>query len=225
MAYSGELIPMLTKDVTPDSELSALVDSIKGVIDKEYGVVIAQLKDNWETQYRSESNIGDWLTDAVRRHMGTDVAFLNSGGIRKDLAAGPVTKMDIYEILPFDNKIVTFPLTGAQLTKIAMHNIGLEKDSYQGTLQLSGLSYSWRGTSDRPGLVEVKVNGVPIAPDTVYSVATIDYVAEANAEKYFGFAVTDIKETDLALTQLVLEEVQKAGEISSKIDGRARKIE
>jgi len=225
MEYSGELIPMLTKDVTPDSELSALVDSIKSEIAKKYGVVIAQLKDNWETEYRSESNIGDWLTDAIRRHMGTDVAFLNSGGIRKNLNAGPVTKMDIYEILPFDNKMVTFSLTGAELTKIALHNIGLEKDSYQGSLQLSGLSYSWKGTSDIPRLVEVKVNSVPIVPDTVYSVATIDYVAEANAEKYFGFAVTDIKETGLGLTQLVLEEVQKAGEISSKIDGRVRKIE
>jgi len=225
MSYSGRLIPMLTEDVTPNPALASLVDSIKSEIDKEYGVVIAHLKDNWETQYRAESNIGDWITDAVKRHMKSDVAFLNSGGIRKNLDAGPVTKIDIYEILPFDNKMVTFTLTGLELMKIAEHNVGLEADSYQGSLQVSGLSYSWKGENDRPEITDVLVNGAPIKPDKIYRVATIDYVAVANAERYFGFRVENVRETDIGLTQLVLEEVEKAGEITSKIDGRAKHLE
>jgi 2',3'-cyclic-nucleotide 2'-phosphodiesterase (5'-nucleotidase family) len=225
MEFAGKLIPMLAADITPDPRLSALVDSIKTEIDKVYGVVIAQLLGDWETQYRAESNIGDWMADALRGRMGADVAFLNSGGIRKNLNAGPVTKMDICEILPFDNSVVTFTLTGAELRKIAEHNVGLEQGSYQGSLQISGLSYCWRGDSAHVELVEVRVNGRPVDPSRVYSAASIDYVADANAEKYFGFVLASPPApTGLRLTAVILEAVEKAGTIESKIDGRAKKL-
>jgi 5'-nucleotidase/UDP-sugar diphosphatase len=224
MSYYGRLIPMYTEGITPDPKIEALVDSFKTEIDKEYAIVIAQLHDDWKSEYRAESNIGDWLTDAMKDGMKTDVAFLNSGGIRKNLEAGPVKKMDIYEILPFDNKIVTFNLTGRQLLQIAEHNIGLERDSYQGSLQIAGLSYSWQEGSDGPKLIEVKVNGAPLDTNEVYSVCSIDYVADSNSDKYFGFQVTNINDTDLGLTQLVLEAVEKAGTIDSKIEGRMKKL-
>ena len=133
--------------------------------------------------------------------------------------------MDIHEILPFDNSVVTFTLTGNELIKIAEHNIGLEQGSYQGSLQLSGLSYIWRGDSAHVELVEVRVGGAPVEPDRGYSVASIDYVANANADKYFGIPVTsEIKQTGLGLTEIIVEAVEKAGTIESKIDGRARKL-
>jgi 5'-nucleotidase / UDP-sugar diphosphatase len=225
MAYDGKLIPMYVNGITPEPKIAALVDSFKTVIDNEYAVVIAQLQDKWETQYRAESNIGDWFADAMKNRMKTDVAFLNSGGIRKNLDAGPIRKMDIYEILPFDNKIVTFNLTGKQLIKIAELNIGLERDSYQGSLQIGGLAYSWMDEAGQPKLVSVTVNGVPIDSNKVYSACSIDYVANANSDKYFGFEVSDIKDTDFGLTQLILEAVRNAGGIiASKIDGRMKKL-
>ncbi len=225
MAYNGKLIPMYVNGITADPKIAALVDSFKTVIDNEYAVVIAQLQEKWETQYRAESNIGDWFADAMKNRMKTDVAFLNSGGIRKNLDAGPVRKMDIYEILPFENKIVTFALTGRQLIKIAEINIGLERDSYQGSLQIGGLSYSWQDEAGKPKLVSVTVNGVAIDSNKVYSATSIDYVAKANSDKYFGFEVSDIKDTELGLTQLILEAVQNAGgTIASKIDGRMKKL-
>jgi 5'-nucleotidase / UDP-sugar diphosphatase len=224
MAYTSKLIPMYVGGITPDPTIAGLVDSFKAVIDKEYAVVIAQLQDKWETQYRTESNIGDWFADAMRNRMKTDVAFLNSGGIRKNLDAGPVRKMDIYEILPFDNKIVTFNLSGAELVKIAGHNVGLEKDSYNGSLQIAGLSYVWQGENDNPKLISVSVNGIPIDTSKIYTVCSIDYVADANAEKYLGLKIVDIKSTDMGLTQLILEAVENAGTIQSKIEGRMKKL-
>jgi len=225
MIYEGRLIPMLIEGISPDPELSALVDSIKTEIDKKYAIVIARLELDWETQYRAESNIGDWLTDALRARMNTDVAFLNSGGIRKNLPAGPVTKMDIYEILPFDNRVVTFSLTGKELLRVAEHNVGLEQGSYQGSLQLSGLSYGWKGDSANIELNDVRVNGAPIEPERIYKVASIDYVAEANAERYFGFTPSSgLNQAGIGLTELILQAVEKAGVIVSKIDGRAKKL-
>jgi 5'-nucleotidase / UDP-sugar diphosphatase len=225
MAYDGRLIPMYVNGITPDPRIAALVDSFKTVIDDQYAKVIAQLQDKWETQYRTESNIGDWFADAMKNRLKTDVAFLNSGGIRKNLDVGPVRIMDIHEILPFDNKIVTFQLTGAQLVQIAGHNIGLESDSYSGSLQIAGLSYTWQGENKNPKLLSVSVNGVPVDSSKIYSVCSIDYVADANADKYFGFKVSNIQSTDLGLTQVVLDAVRDAGTIQSKIDGRMKRLQ
>ena len=224
MEYSGRLIPMFTEDIKVDPTLASMIDSLKGEIDKEYAVVIAELKDSWESEYRSESNIGDWFTEAIRRRMNTDVAFLNSGGIRKNLPAGPIRKMDIFEILPFDNKLVTFNLTGAELLKIAGMNVGLESNSYQGSLQIAGLSYCWRGDSSNFELSDVQVNGIPIDKARTYTVASIDYVAISNGDKYFGFAPSNIRQTEESLNQAILEAVSEAKVINSKIEGRIKKL-
>ena len=225
MAYNGKLIPLYIKGITPDPQIAALVDSFSAVIDKDYGAVIGQLKNRWENQYRSECNLGEWITDAMRDRMKTDVAFVNSGGLRKSLDAGPITKMDISEILPFDNKIVTFDVTGGELIKIAAHNIGLETDSYQGSLQLSGMTYSWSNHDGQPKVLDLKVNGIPVDPEKIYTATSIDYVAITNADKYFSFSPQNIKQTDLGLTQLVTEAVQKAGVIEGKVDGRIKKLD
>jgi 5'-nucleotidase / UDP-sugar diphosphatase len=225
MAYDGKLIPLFTKDINPDPSLAAFADTFKTEIDKEYAVVIAQLKQPWETQYRAESNIGDWLTEAMRNHLRTDVAFLNSGGIRKNLEAGPVRKKDIFEILPFDNKLVTFTLTGAELLRIAEKNVGLESNSYQGSLQIAGLTYCWSGDSTSFKVVDARVNGVPLEPTKTYNVGSIDYVAHSNADKYFGFEPQHLHDTEEGLTQAVLDEVTRAGVIDSKIEGRIKKVQ
>jgi hypothetical protein len=71
----------------------------------------------------------------------------------------------------------------------------------------------------------VEVNGVPVDPGKTYTVATIDYVALSNGGKYLGFVPQDVTTTDLTLTQLILDAVQKSGVIESKIEGRIKKGE
>src|SRR5205807_2333129 len=66
-----------------------------------------------------ESTIGDFITDAMRADAKVDVALQNPGGMRADLDAGPITRGEVYAIMPFDNTIATIDLTGAQL-KLAL---------------------------------------------------------------------------------------------------------
>ena len=64
---------------------------------------------------RPEATIGDFITDAMRFASGADIALQNPGGMRADLAAGEITRGAIYEVMPFDNTIVTLQLTGADV--------------------------------------------------------------------------------------------------------------
>ena len=68
---------------------------------------------------QKESNLGDLVADAflagANRTAAADdrpparVAFSNGGGIRTSIAAGDITEKSTFDVLPFDNVLVTVP--------------------------------------------------------------------------------------------------------------------
>jgi 2',3'-cyclic-nucleotide 2'-phosphodiesterase (5'-nucleotidase family) len=55
------------------------------------------------------------LERALVEEMGTDLAFVNIGGIRDFLPAGTVLARHVWNIMPFDNKVVIGTFRGRQL--------------------------------------------------------------------------------------------------------------
>ena len=61
---------------------------------------------------------GPLVADAMlwkTRASGTQVAIQNTGGIRRDIPAGPVSVATVYELLPFNNTLVILDLKGSEL--------------------------------------------------------------------------------------------------------------
>ncbi len=88
---------------------------------------------------------------------GSEVAIANGGGIRAGLPAGPVTRGDVLQVLPFGNTLATFGLSGRDLLKVLEH--GVARPSGGGFLQVAGLRYSWdplRPAGARLGRVTVR---------------------------------------------------------------------
>lgn len=54
----------------------------------------------------------------------TDIAVINSGGVRTSIAAGDVTYADIFQVLPFENEVYIVTLSGAQLREYLNTNSG-----------------------------------------------------------------------------------------------------
>jgi 5'-nucleotidase / UDP-sugar diphosphatase len=94
-----------------------------------------------------ESALGDLVTDAMRFGTGTDVALINSGGLRLDdvLAAGPITNYQLESIFLFadETRAVTFPLTGARLRELIEHSVSDGVLGHGGFLQLSGVRFRY----------------------------------------------------------------------------------
>ncbi|HET7608893.1 MAG TPA: 5'-nucleotidase C-terminal domain-containing protein [Gammaproteobacteria bacterium] len=61
------------------------------------------------------------------------------GGLRADLAEGPVTFGQAYDVFPFDNRITRVALTGAQLTRVIAAQLPLWIDGRRGLPGLAGL--------------------------------------------------------------------------------------
>jgi 5'-nucleotidase len=122
-----------------------------------------------------ESALGNLIADAQRATLKTDFAFMNPGGIRTDVSAGPVTYRDLFTVQPFGNSLVRMTLAGSQIYEL-LNQQWLNQP--QRILKVSGLTYTWdssRPVGDR--VVEVRQNGMPIDRAASYSVTTNDFLA------------------------------------------------
>ena len=119
-----------------------------------------------------ESALGDLIADATlaaTRKFGATIAFMNNGGMRRDLEANPasdgtgfVTSYgQVQAVLPFGNTLVTMNLSGAQIRSLLEQQWPDAQAGVRGVLQVSsGFAYAWDGT--RPvgaRVTEVQIDG------------------------------------------------------------------
>ena len=75
------------------------------------------------------SNAHNFVTGAMRLAADADVAFINKGGVRSDFGPVPgqekytVTLGDIYSMLPFDDRLYIFEITGEELIEVFRYSL------------------------------------------------------------------------------------------------------
>jgi len=131
-----------------------------------------------------ESDLGNLVADAQLQATGTDIAFMNSYGLRADLvpaAGGAVTYGQLYAVQPFGNILQVKGLTGAQLRAVLEQQFasGSNTPERPNMLQVSrGFAYSY--DLSRPAgqrIVSMTLNGEPIEDARVYRVAVSNFLA------------------------------------------------
>src|SRR5258708_22776228 len=68
-----------------------------------------------------EYTLGRLIADAERNIVKTDVAIINNGGIRADLPAGMLTYGDVFQVDPFQNRLVRLTVSGDLLLAALQH--------------------------------------------------------------------------------------------------------
>jgi 5'-nucleotidase len=126
---------------------------------------------------QTERALGDLVADGTLASTpGADVAISNGGSLRTDLPAGPLTYGSIYELYPFDNRIVTLRLTGDQLTRIIAYNLERKVGPFE-LLPIAGFKVAARCDGKMLRVTLTRSSGVPIAADERLTVATSDFIA------------------------------------------------
>ena len=165
--------------LTPDIRVAALVNRVEdmGHTIAEQVIAKAARPISRATNAAGESALGDLVADAQRKAMGTDFAFINSDGIRADIAPGGITKGDHYSVQPFNLNLIKLELTGQQIFDL-LNQQWSRLDGQRQFLQISGLTYTWdasRPTGQR--IVAVMKDGKSLKTGKVYTVTVNEYLA------------------------------------------------
>jgi len=218
LSYQNNLVETKIDGIKPVESVKNKIEELERNSGIDLDEKIGELETTWIRKDDEESNIGNFLADAMRSYAKSDVAFTNSGGIRKNLRAGPITVRDIWELAPFSDRLVVIELTGEELLNV------LEKNCRKGIdlLQVSGVKYSY--TLERPfgeRVIKVKVNNRDIIPNKNYKVVINDYIL-VQSKDFLGIPKQNLKYEFLPDLdrEVFLREVKRKGQINSKIEGR-----
>jgi 2',3'-cyclic-nucleotide 2'-phosphodiesterase (5'-nucleotidase family) len=141
----------------------------------------AQIVDTLSQDSTGESALGNLVADWTRLAAGTDAAITNTGGLRSDLPAGPLTYGGLYEVIPFDNLEVVVSLTGRELRRVFEINLGRS-----GSMALvSGLRVAATCSGPALGVTVTRADGVRLRDTEAISVAIPDFLA-TGGDGFFG---------------------------------------
>ena len=125
-----------------------------------------------KSKFETPQELGCMMTDAIREMSGADFAFQNTGGVRVNyLKKGPITVKDVYSIDPFNNDVVVYEMTGAQVKKYILNSYR-KNGGYPS--HVSGMTYT---VSDDGSNVWVEMEGEQFSTKKVYKVAMNSYMA------------------------------------------------
>ena len=224
VSYKNRLIPVNTQEITPDPEIEKIITPVMEEAKKKKAEVVGTAEvDMTHPKHKSlESIMGNTVTDAMREFTGTDIAMMNSGGIRDEVLKGPVTFGELYRVLPFDDTIMTLNLKGKDL-KFLLENSAKRPE---GNLQISGMAMTVDpGKPEGEKVVKAEVNGKPIEPDKSYSI-TVGVFLATGGDGYKEFKKgTDLKGYDkevLGTLRDYFEMHSPFTEENAKIEGRIK---
>lgn len=171
LRYGGDCVHV-GLDLPPDPEVAAIVARFAGPLDAFRKEVIATLPEDYGIAgcRVGPCGIGQALAQAILHAVpGAQLAIINAGGIRIGLPAGPVTRGQVLEALPFGNTVATLGLTGADIVaslQYGLTRVGAGAFPQWAGLRLNGLQWEVQGAE----------GWAPIDPARRYEVATNNFM-------------------------------------------------
>ena len=214
----------------PDDPAVDKLLAVYGPKVRELEVVIGKLKGELKKGGTGSGSLGNFVTDGMRAQASLKtgkpmaLALMNSGGIRRNtIGEGELKARDVFELLPFENVLVTLDLTGEQLMKLLQMIVSRREAQ-------SGARIVYKTNADKTSeLVSAKLREASgekdIDPKATYTIVTIDYLYRVGGSTYGILREgTNMKELGITLRDAIMNYVKSetaAGrDIKPNLDGR-----
>lgn len=209
-AISTTLINSAEVEAVIEEEVSVLDEELDVVIGKtDFPLIITDPANDKRIVRLAETNLGDFVTDAIRDYTGADIAIINGGGLRADLPSGDITNRNIQSVMPFNNEVSMISCSGQQILDALEYSVIYYPNEFGGFLQVSGLTFDVdvdvpsgvavddmgmfigiEGDSRR--ISNVMVNGEPLDPAGQYTLGGISYTLLNSGDGYTMFSDCEI---------------------------------
>ncbi len=181
----------------PNVDIELIIQDAKKLVEPIANRVLGEASDKIYRSRTDESPMSNALTDALRDAGQTQIALMNTGGIRSDFDAGTITYEKLFEVLPFSNMAVVMKsMEWKTLKKVLSKSV--TTCGRFGALMQSGLKIQFIRNCSKDSdldpvarLVRVETvggktlydenTGFEIAETETFSVTTLDFLASGGS--------------------------------------------
>lgn len=163
----------ISNSIPADSALLKTIQPYRDSLRAKMNVVIAE-NETMLLNTQPEGALGNLMADMILKkgmdqvHQPVDFCIVNFGGIRlMSLPPGNVTVGKVYELMPFDNRVVLLNIKGSTVQQL------MNVAAADGGWPVSGMKYS---IHDRIA-VNIFIGQSPLDTGKVYSLICSDYLA------------------------------------------------
>lgn len=217
----------INDSLASDKNIDTFIKPYRDHVNKNLDSVLCYSYDTY-TKNDGELNtaIGNLMADAIveecnpilQKKSGKtiDAVLLNHGGIRSILSKGDVTARTAYQIMPFENSVIVAELKGEQVMELIAY------------LQQSKRAHPIAGLKlklDKDyNLLEATINGKNIETDSVYTIATNDYLYKGGDRMAFFKKSKATHDLKYKIRNVLIDHFIKADTLRPIIDDRFTKL-
>lgn len=221
-----KLISIDNRIAKPDHKLLDFINNFQGIVDRKYGAIICKLAHKLTHPKREiETSLGNLIADAFAENAGCDVMFLGSGSVRVKEIGPIITLKDLIACFPYDDSLIKFIVSGAQLKKIFSHIMRIENRDGEGECYQINKGVEAVYNDKEKKIESLSIKGEPAENEKTYTICLQGYHAN-NAKEYLSISEKEMLKSGKSKVvttsaQEVLEEYLRNNQnIKSSIEGR-----
>jgi 5'-nucleotidase / UDP-sugar diphosphatase len=154
-------LPITVRDLEPDptvdKEVQIWEQRVSSVVDQKIGECRTA---------RNRFEMRDLIEEAVKQELRADFVFINRGAVRAGLPVGIIQAREIWDALPFGNRLVIGTIAGSQLPDTILRGASVQADrlyrvvtldyvaANQREIEAEGLSFPERGPFVRELMID-----------------------------------------------------------------------
>ncbi|MDD3014857.1 MAG: bifunctional UDP-sugar hydrolase/5'-nucleotidase [Candidatus Gastranaerophilales bacterium] len=192
-SYEYKLIPV-DENVKEDEIISRQVNELSSTVHALTAEIVGTVEFPIDSKSSGFlSTIGLLVNEAIsKNYPDADIVIQNNGGIRvkRYISPGNVTKADILEIFPFENKSVMAQLKGKEIKSMLESSSAYLPEVKDSFLQTKGINYTV-DLSKNPQIMssdgtkilkkgnrvrDIFINGQPLNPEKYYKIIANDFL-------------------------------------------------
>jgi 2',3'-cyclic-nucleotide 2'-phosphodiesterase (5'-nucleotidase family) len=208
-------------DNTVDSSIVKTIQPYKQTIDGKMHEVIGNASVAL-TKKTPESNLGNFFSEAVFQKAKTLAnvdtanmfAMFNNGGLRTSVPQGNIMVNSMFELMPFENKLVVIKINSERLHQLL--DYVAEKDG----APVAGIRFVIKDKK----ATDIFINGKPFDATKTYYVATSDYLAGGGDKFFTAGENNNMVKTELLLRDILIDYCKGLNKqnkpVTAALDGR-----
>jgi 5'-nucleotidase len=193
--YDWKLITIDSSVCKPDKKLETFITSFSDIVERKFNTVICKLGTiHTHPKREEETALGNIIADALADASDTDVMMVGSGSIRIKEMGPVVTLKDLKRAFPYDDFLMRFTITGAQLSKIFAYVMRKDNRNSEGECYQVNRSVRATYTDKKQQLQSLTLEGKPISKTKWYTVCLQGFHVN-NSLSYLGISQDQLRKS------------------------------